>query len=459
MPGPPRARRILIIVGVLIAALALRVGEVEGTSYEPVNDAGSYLKLASLIAHTGGYSSAAGAGGSHGPTAYYPPAFPYLLAAVDEIGGHTGRRGAIQGARLAQAVLGTATVAVAGLLAYEAFGELVALIALVLASVYPVLIELSAIVVAENLFTLLVLAAIWSMLRAARSAHPYRWTAASGLLTGLATLSHMNGVVLLLPLGFAAWRLRRTVAAELPHRFAGPALLLSTAVLTVAPWAIRNASELHRFIPVSDEAGITLVGTYNPASAEYRPVPYKWRLYSGIPGERQLVRRARHLSEPALSARLETQALNYIGEHPLAPLAVAYHNSLRLLELEGSFAWRASAKAMGLTEQTAHIGVIGFWVLGLLALVGLFAPAVRPAPRWLWAIPVLLWLSVAVINAETPRFREPVDPFLIFLAAGGLATALGAARSGLARAPVGGERRAAVTRGPSQPVEMVERLA
>jgi 4-amino-4-deoxy-L-arabinose transferase-like glycosyltransferase len=436
MARGPRARRVLIIAAVLIVALALRIGEVERTSYRPINDAGSYLTLASKIAHSGSYANAPAAGGTRGRTAYFPPGFPYLLAAVDLIDGHSvPRDGAIHPARLAEAVLGTLTVALVGLVAEAAFGELVGLIALVLAAIYPVLIELSAILVAENLFTLLLLAAVWAMLRAARSAHPYRWMAAAGALTGLATLTHINGILLVIPLGFAAWRLRRTAQSELAHPLAGLGLLLAAAALVVAPWTIRNAVELHRFIPVSDETGITLVGTYNPASAGYRPVPYKWRLYFGIPGERGLIRESKHLTEPALSGRLETQALDYIGEHPLSPLAVVYHNSRRLLELEGTYAWQASAKAMGLPEPTARIGVVSFWVLALFALAGAFTRTVRAAPRWLWLVLALLWLSVAAINVETPRFREPVDPFLILLAACGLATALRAAVGAASRRP------------------------
>jgi 4-amino-4-deoxy-L-arabinose transferase-like glycosyltransferase len=195
----PRARRVLIIAGVLIVALGLRVWEVERTAYTPVNDGASYLTLASQIARSGDYTASAGAGGTRGATAYFPPAFPYLLAAVDEIDGHSvPRDGAIRPARLSQALLGTGIVALTGLVAYESFGELVALVALALAAIYPAFVELSAVLVAENLLTLLTLAAVWAMLRAARSAHPYRWVAAAGLLTGLATLSHLNGVVLFL---------------------------------------------------------------------------------------------------------------------------------------------------------------------------------------------------------------------------------------------------------------------
>ena len=74
---------------------------------------------------------------------------------------------------------------------------------------------------------------------------------------------------------------------------------------------------MHRFIPVSDENGITLVGTYNPASAANPPVPYKWRIFYAIPGERALIREAAHLTEPQLGDRLQDQALHYIGDHPL----------------------------------------------------------------------------------------------------------------------------------------------
>ncbi len=433
----------LIVTAILTAGLAIRVWEVQRTSYRPINDAGSYLSLASQIAHTGDYSTShapgTGAGGTRGPSAYFPPGYPYFLAAVDLIDGHTQRRdGAIHPARLSQAVLGTVTVALIGLVALEAFGPLPGLIALALAAVYPVLVELSGTLVAENLLTALVLAATWAGLRAGRSERPYRWIVAAGVLTGLAALTHENGIVLVLPLAAAAWRARRRLLA--------PTVLVAVTLLTIAPWAVRNAVLLNRFVPIADETGITLVGTYNPASAAYQPVPYKWRLYYGIPGERSLIKESGRLTEPALSARLQSQALHYIAHHPLSPLEVTYHNTLRLLELEGTFAWHASAEAIDLPLQTARIGVVSFWLLCLLALAGAFTRAARAAPRWLWFVPVLLWLSVAAVNAETPRFREPVDAFLIPVAACALAALVAAVSRRLTGAPADGQA------GPSVPV-------
>lgn len=444
------------MAALLVVALVLRVGEVERTDYRPVNDAGFYLTLASQITKTGDYPTSrapgTGAGGTRGPTAYFPPAFPYLLAAVDLIDGHTTVGGAaVHPARLSQAVVGTVTVGLIALVALEAFGPAVALAALALGAVYPVLIELSAVLVAENLLTALILAATWAALRARRSATPHRWTAAAGLFTGLAVLTHVNAIVLLLPLAVAAWSVRR--------KLLGPALLVGCTLVTLAPWIVRNAVTMHTFVPVSDENGITLVGTYNPASAADRQVPYRWRLYYDIPGEQALSRRAHTLTEPQLSGRLQSQAFSYISGHPLSPLEVLYHNSRRMLELEGSSAWKISAASLDLPIATARIGVLAFWALCLLALGGAFTELVRRAPLWLWTAPVLLWLSSAAVNGETPRFREAVDPFLVLLGACAVTAVAGALAVRLRRSPVPGQSRSAVAAGAAEGIQVSQRLS
>jgi 4-amino-4-deoxy-L-arabinose transferase-like glycosyltransferase len=303
-----------------------------------------------------------------------------------------------------------------GLVAVELFGETVALIALAIAAVYPVMIELSGTIYSENLLIPLMLAAIWAALRAHRSERPYRWIAGAGFLGGLATLTHQNGAVIVLALLPAAWAIRRELAA--------PALLLAVTVLTIVPWTIRNAVELHHFVPVSDETGLTLAGTYNATSAHNPRIPYEWKYYKAIPSDAALYREAPRLTEPVLSSKLEHRAFHYVEHHPLSLIEAAYHNTRRLLELEGSFAWRTSAYDIGISGGTAKVGVASFYLLVLLALIGAFTKLARRAPWWLWATPVLLFVSVVLVNAETPRFRAPIDPFLILLASCALATAV-----------------------------------
>jgi 4-amino-4-deoxy-L-arabinose transferase-like glycosyltransferase len=447
------------VAAVLLAAFAIRVVYIETTPYHAINDAGTYNRLASMVARYGDYNTGSGphtgAGNSRGPTAYFPPAYPYFLAVSDLITGHqSGHKPAVPPERIEQAVAGTLAVALIGLVALEAMGSPVALAAMILAAVYPVFVELSGILVAENLLIVLELGAVWAMLRARRSHRPLRWIAAAGLLTGLAGLTHQNALLILIPLAVAAAAAARPWRGLRPPRWpavAAVVVLLLTAALAITPWTIRNAVELHAFVPISDETGLTLVGTYNPNSAAYRPEPYKWRYFLKIPEDATLVRTAGRYPEVTLGDKLTTQALNYIGAHPLAPLAVAYHNTLRMLELEGSAAWQDAALAMGLSAKTARVGVVSFWILALLALAGGFTARARRAPRWIWGVPLLLALSTVLINMETPRFREPIDPFLILLAACGVVTALertgtALARrrgSGLSGAPIGRGRGAA----------------
>ncbi|MHB1569352.1 MAG: hypothetical protein ACYC0H_09120, partial [Solirubrobacteraceae bacterium] len=60
--------------------------------YHTVNDSATYNRMAHLISIWGDYHVGNGphtaAAGSRGPTAYFPPAFPYLLAVADLIDGH-----------------------------------------------------------------------------------------------------------------------------------------------------------------------------------------------------------------------------------------------------------------------------------------------------------------------------------------------------------------------------------
>jgi 4-amino-4-deoxy-L-arabinose transferase-like glycosyltransferase len=421
-----------MLAGAILAlALVLRVVYVETTSFQSIDDAGTYNRLGAQIAQLGDYKPStgfdSGAGGTHGPTAYFPPAYPYFVALVDIVGGHrTGGETALLGIRLGGAVLGAVAVALLGLVALEAFGAATALAAMALAAVYPVFIELAGTVVAENLLVVFMLAAVWTALRARRSPHPLAWIAATGVLAGLSTLTHENAAIFVLPLAIAAanaagptWRSRATGALT---------LLVATAAM-IAPWTIRNAVELHHFIPVADETGITLRGTYNQPSATDRRLPYKWRFYWSIPQDAGVKQRAFHEKEVPLSGQLESRALHYIGRHPTAPLAVAWSNLRRMFELRGSYAWHQSAHAIGLHESDAEVGVIAFWVLCALAIAGLCTRAARRAPPWLWSLPILYALTIVFINVETPRFREPIDVFLLLLAACAVSSAAGYVRS------------------------------
>jgi hypothetical protein len=56
-----------------------------------------------------------------------------------------------------------------------------------------------------------------------------------------------------------------------------------------------------------------------------------------------------------------------------------------------------------------------------LALLGALTRTARRAPPALWLLPLALLAGVVLVTTGTPRFRAPLDPFVILPAAVGAA--------------------------------------
>jgi hypothetical protein len=108
-------------------------------------------------------------------------------------------------------------------------------------------------------------------------------------------------------------------------------------------------------------------------------------------------------------------------------------NTRRTLELAGRDRSRATAATISVNHFWADRGIVFFWAFAVLAAAGAFTRHARTAPRFVWAVPVLLFLSVAFLVVETPRYRAAVDPFVILLAALSIAAAARALQRLLAR--------------------------
>ncbi len=366
-------------------------------------DARSYNYLAATLAK--------GHGWGYGNSAYRPPGYPVFLAGIYLMVGipHT----VFTSARLAEAVFAALTVGLIGLMARQLAGRTAALIAMAIGAIYIPLVLVGVAMISETLFVPLVLLATNCALRARTSTHSYRWIVLAGIFTGLASLTRGNGIVLGLALAFVVW----TVRPRLSWRSAlAPVLLLVVMVLTISPWTIRNAYAQHAFIPVTDELGNTLKGTYNPLSAKERFIwnGHGYSNYNSITHDK-------HLTEAQRNSRLTSAVIRYIGQHPLYLPEAMFWNTMRLLDLQGRRVSQMTARPdEDATAAFADIGVVNFWILGVLAICGAFTLAARRVFRSFWLIPFILWLSVAPITTGTPRFRAAIDPFVILVAAFGI---------------------------------------
>jgi 4-amino-4-deoxy-L-arabinose transferase-like glycosyltransferase len=394
---------VLIVALLLLLAVAVRVVYVLHTQrFTAILDPHSYDYLARTLAR--------GHGWGYGNSAYRPPGYPVFLAGVYLLVGIPQGHGVFTAARLVEAGLATVTVGLIGRMALALAGRVAALIAMAIAAVYVPLVLVGVSLLSESLFVPLMLAATNCALRARVSKRRYRWIVAAGLFTGLASLTRGNGIVLGFALGVVVWtrRPRRSWRSAL-----GPVALLLVMALTIAPWTIRNAYAQHAFVPVTDELGNTLKGTYNDRSIE-RKFVWSGHGYSNY----QSIQNDKHLTEAQRSSRLTSAVIDFIGQHPLYLPEGVFWNTVRLLDLQGRRESRAIAAVdVDATAAFADIGVVNFWIVGAVAILGAFTLLARRVPRSVWLVPLLMWASVAPVNGGTPRFRAALDPFLILLAA------------------------------------------
>jgi 4-amino-4-deoxy-L-arabinose transferase-like glycosyltransferase len=433
-----RVRWVAVAAVALVAgALGLRLAYVDATpGYTLRHDARDYDIHARSIAEGQGFSKTL----AHGrPTAFRPPGYPYFLGGVYKVFGveraQNPRR--LHVARVAQAFVGTGVVALVGVLAAQLWGWGVGLLALALSAVYVPLITVGGAVMSEPLFDLFMLAALVAAVAHRRSAHRYRWALLAGGLGGLAILTRANALILLLPLVWAVWDVRPWRAGAGGRRAATggrsrlriwraavgpPVVLVVVALLTVTPWTIRNAVELHAFVPVSTQLGSALAGTYNDAVRADTQNPAAWQGLKHIPDYANLFEQVDRTPEPVLEGELRRAALRYIAHHPLFVATVGWWNTRRMLELAGRRRSRATAATITINHKWADRGIVCFWIVAGLALAGLATRRARRAPAFVWAVPVLMFLSVIFLVVETPRYRTPIDPFLVLLAAAALTT-------------------------------------
>jgi 4-amino-4-deoxy-L-arabinose transferase-like glycosyltransferase len=404
----------------LLLALAVRLAFVAATpNYVPIHDDHDYDRLACGIVVGAGYaavgpattpSSCGSAPADPRPTAFRAPLWPATLAGVYAVTDPLTSDRWLAG-RIANALLGTAAVALMGLIATRLWGRRPGLLALGLGAVCLPLVMIGLSLLTETLFVLFELGAVAAAVMAAGSAHRVRWALAAGLLVGAASLTRTNGIVLLVPLVWALWG----PSPRWSWRALTPvAVLVAATAVVIAPWTIRNARAMDAFVPVSTETGSALAGTYNHTAQTAPPNPRTWHWPRLVPELQPALRKP--MTEPERQRQLAEIAWNYVKDHPAAPLASVATNTARFFGLSGPRWWRYSASTIDVPETVADAAFGWLALTAPLVLIGIVAAWRRGGPGWLWLVPVLLLLSAAVVVGET-RFRAPVDPFLVLLAA------------------------------------------
>jgi hypothetical protein len=170
-------------------------------------------------------------------------------------------------------------------------------------------------------------------------------------------------------------------------------------------------------VPVSTQLGSALGGTYNDDARSDKRHPGSWRSLRRVASYQDLVGDLSHTNEAVLDKQLRQRAQRYALDHPGYVATVAFWATMRALELDGLGWSRHTAGTVSIDGRWANRGVYCFWLFALFAIAGAFTRLARQAPWYVWAFPALMYLSVVFLVIETPRYRTPLDPFIVLLAA------------------------------------------
>ena len=257
-----------ILAAILLIGLGLRL-DYAWEGREPVFDAAAYAEIARSLDKGRGFELGPGA---TQPASNYSPGLPLLVAGFYEITGGAHERGA----RIVLAFLGTLSILFAYLIANRlrrsmhrthsgvsnaSSGE-AGLVAAAAVAIYPALLEYQGMFMGEPLAATLLSGAVLAILWAADENRRCAAWLLPGLLLGGLTLVRPEylGVALLMSL---------VVLGRNPRDWQRALILLAGVAIVIAPWTIRNAIELDRFVPVSTGGGqVLFAGTYLPSDGD-----------------------------------------------------------------------------------------------------------------------------------------------------------------------------------------------
>jgi hypothetical protein len=461
------------LVAILLIGIGLRVGEAwDGRA--PVYDAAAYAAIAANLDRGEGFTVGPAA---TQPSSNYSPGLPLLVAGLYEATGGVHERGA----RVLLALIGSLAVLFTYFLArrlalLSIYGPqrvtnstVAGLIGAAAVATYPALLEYQGMLMSEPLAATLlsgaVLAMLWANdagpgvaargrsgeggapasgrhgeggLRAGRYVrsrppsprHPLvRWLLPGGLLGALAMVRpEYLGVALLLGVVVFA----REARSEWRGALAQAAVLLAGVVVIVAPWTIRNAETLGRFVPISTGGGqVLFAGTYLPSDGDPEKVGAEVvARHPGLfsPADARKLRLEQILARLAAQRYpdLETdQALSRMGKDQLwddiseAPLGYLGFVAAKIGRI-WSHGPRAVMREPG--WEALHWALVGFGLLGLAVLAW--------RRRWEALVLATIFVSITALSAllvASPRRVLVMLPLVAALAGLGAVWAWGAA--------------------------------
>jgi 4-amino-4-deoxy-L-arabinose transferase-like glycosyltransferase len=317
--------------------------------------------------------------------AYRTPGYPAFVALCG---------GSIQIIRMLQAVLDASSVLAVYLLASRWLGPRRSLLAAAIVAINPWLIYFTGLILAETLFTSLM---IWGMVLLSCQ-ETGRWINRRSAIVGAALLAiavMVRPSGLLLPLLLAAVNLQQNIS----YQWRRPLIAAVMLVVLLFPWALRNNARVG-YVWTTTNSGITLYDGFNPAADGSSNQSFLKQMPE-----------LQEMGELQRSQYLAAKAREFIHERPAAVVHLTLSKLLRMwspipMSREYGSHWRYVAA-----------GVLYTLPFFLLSLIGLGTTVLPPRVKLFLILPAVYFTIVHAASVGSIRYRIPADVPMAVIAA------------------------------------------
>ncbi|MFH0859831.1 MAG: glycosyltransferase family 39 protein [Candidatus Altiarchaeota archaeon] len=291
--------------------------------------------------------------------------------------------------RVAGVLMSTFTAYLVYLTAKEAFhNERVSQLSLLFFSLYPYSIYYTAAVSTETLYSLLFMALMYQLLRMSDT----REYMLAGVIAAVAILVKPYTLAFMVP----AW-LWTLMSKKKPLKCI--AFSAVAMILILSPWIVRNYLIFDKLVFISTNGGVNLWMGNSPSSEEAVVGEYLHEHRRGIA----------NMSEPELDSYYRAKAISFIRENPRFTLERCVSKLFRT--------WRVYPEG-SMTEKLVSLLTFGLSMP--------FAAYAALSSRKEWKHVLLFVIAFAtiplsgVLFVPLVRYRNPIDPLVLILAAQGL---------------------------------------
>lgn len=381
-----------VVTVIFVLALAIRLGFIYHFSAPLAADEIEYDRIAQSLAAGKGYTDISG-----NLTAKRSPAFPVLLSLIYLFAGRH-----ILVAQVFQALLDSFLCVLIYLFGKKLFGKKVALMAGLLSCIHLGFISQPAKMLTEQLATLFLFISMFFYYRSQvdKNRRKVYFIVITAVSLGFTSLSRANLSIVVFPV--VALIFLDLLRNKYTHfaAFKVITIFILSYLLVLSPWVIRNYKAFHAFVPFTTASGIALYTSYTPIGG---------KVYGFLPQD-EIISQAKKI-------RSEVEQSSFLTRKALLLLARDHFLFFKFLGLKCMYFFSPIDWELvrGKAVYNYSYGFyLPFFFIGFILLFGRFYSLAS------LYLPVVSVIATVLVFFGIPRFRVPIEPFMILFSCFGI---------------------------------------